>query len=82
MAPFFGVSMGVQETLDRVVFSKTPRRLIRLVREGECEVAFLLRAARMDQLRAVSLAGETMPQKSTYFYPKLPTGFVFRQLDE
>jgi uncharacterized protein (DUF1015 family) len=32
-------------------------------------------------MRAACLAGETMPQKSTYFYPKLLTGLVFRSLD-
>jgi uncharacterized protein (DUF1015 family) len=34
----------------------------------------------MDQLREVALAGETMPQKSTYFYPKLASGLVMRSL--
>jgi uncharacterized protein (DUF1015 family) len=27
------------------------------------------------------LSGETMPQKSTYFYPKMPTGLVMRRVD-
>jgi uncharacterized protein (DUF1015 family) len=35
----------------------------------------------MEQLKAVALAGEKMPQKSTYFHPKLPTGLVFHALD-
>jgi uncharacterized protein (DUF1015 family) len=30
---------------------------------------------------AVALAGERMPEKSTYFYPKAPTGLVFRPLE-
>ena len=45
------------------------------------DVAFLLRPTRMDQLRAVANAGETMPQKSTYFYPKLLSGLVFRSAE-
>ena len=32
------------------------------------------------EVRAVCLAGETLPQKSTYFYPKLLTGLVFHSL--
>ena len=40
-----------------------------------------LRPTRMDQLRAVALAGETMPQKSTYFYPKLLSGLVLRSAE-
>jgi uncharacterized protein (DUF1015 family) len=33
-------------------------------------------------VQAVCLAGETMPEKSTYFYPKLLTGLVFHPFDE
>jgi uncharacterized protein (DUF1015 family) len=33
----------------------------------------------MDEVRAVAARGEVMPQKSTYFYPKLLTGLVFQQ---
>lgn len=43
-------------------------------------VALLLNAAKMEQLRAVSQAGELMPQKSTYFYPKLATGLTINPL--
>ena len=42
---------------------------------------FLIAATRMDQLREVALAGETMPQKTTYFYPKLASGLLMRSLD-
>jgi uncharacterized protein (DUF1015 family) len=43
-------------------------------------VAVLMPAVTMEQLRAVCLAGELMPQKSTYFFPKLATGFVINPL--
>ena len=52
-----------------------------LAAAGEHDVVFVLRPTRMDQLRAVALAGETMPQKSTYFYPKLLSGLVFRSAE-
>jgi uncharacterized protein (DUF1015 family) len=39
--------------------------------------AFLLTPPTLAQVRAVCLAGEVMPEKSTYFYPKLATGLVF-----
>jgi uncharacterized protein (DUF1015 family) len=42
--------------------------------------AFLLRPTPIEQVRAVAAAGETMPPKSTYFYPKLLTGLVFNPL--
>jgi uncharacterized protein (DUF1015 family) len=44
--------------------------------------AVLLRAISPATLRAVSDAGERMPQKTTYFYPKVPAGLVIRTLEE
>jgi len=34
----------------------------------------------LDQIREAALGGERMPQKATFFYPKLPTGLVFHDL--
>ena len=47
---------------------------------GDYGVAAFLGATPMDEVRAVAERGETMPQKSTYFYPKLLTGLVFNAL--
>jgi len=47
---------------------------------GEAEAAFLLRPPTIEQVRTVAERGETMPQKSTYFYPKLPSGLLFHPL--
>ncbi len=41
------------------------------------QAGFLMRPTRMDQVREVSRAGAVMPQKSTYFYPKVLSGLVF-----
>ena len=45
------------------------------------DAVFLMRPTPVDQVRAVAAAGETMPPKSTYFYPKLLTGLVFNPLE-
>jgi uncharacterized protein (DUF1015 family) len=47
------------------------------VRRGEANAAFLLNAPTIGQVRDVCFAGELMPEKSTYFYPKLASGLVF-----
>jgi uncharacterized protein (DUF1015 family) len=47
---------------------------------GDYQAAFLLRATPVEQVRAVAAEGETMPPKSTYFFPKLLTGIVFNPL--
>jgi uncharacterized protein (DUF1015 family) len=47
---------------------------------GDYQAAFLLRPTPVHQVRAVAAEGETMPPKSTYFFPKLLTGIVFNPL--
>jgi uncharacterized protein (DUF1015 family) len=51
------------------------------VDQGDASAAFLLRAPTVDQVRAVAAAGAVMPQKSTYFFPKLHCGFLINPLD-
>ena len=51
-----------------------------LLDQGAAAV-FLLSPPRLHDVEAVCLSGETMPQKSTYFFPKLLTGLVFNPLD-
>jgi uncharacterized protein (DUF1015 family) len=51
------------------------------VAHGAATAAFAVRAPRMAEVEAACLAGQTMPQKSTYFFPKLQTGLVFHLLD-
>lgn len=50
------------------------------VDRGESQMAFLMNATRIEEVRAVAAAGDKMPQKSTFFYPKLLTGMVMRVL--
>lgn len=42
--------------------------------------AFLMRSPKMSEIESVCMSGEVMPQKSTYFYPKLESGLVFHPL--
>jgi uncharacterized protein (DUF1015 family) len=51
-----------------------------LLDSGDYELAFLLRPTPIEQVEAVAEAGETMPPKSTYFYPKLLSGLLFNPL--
>ncbi len=50
--------------------------------DGDYQVAVLLRPTPVDQVREVAAAGETMPPKSTFFYPKVLTGIVFNPVGE
>jgi uncharacterized protein (DUF1015 family) len=53
---------------------------LRRIDAAEADAAFLLRPTPVEQVRAVAAAGETMPPKSTFFFPKLLTGLVFSRL--
>ena len=48
---------------------------------GEFPLAALVMPATVDDIRAVSLGGQRMPAKSTYFYPKLLSGLVINPLE-
>ena len=50
---------------------------IATVDRGEAAAVFLLQPVTVDQVAGFAQAGETMPQKSTFFYPKLTSGLLF-----
>jgi uncharacterized protein (DUF1015 family) len=55
---------------------------LELVNSGAYDAAFFVAATPIEEVRAVAEAGESMPPKSTYFFPKVPTGLLFNPLDE
>ena len=74
------------ELVDRLApqgVTYTPNRAeaVATVDAGKAEAAFLLRPTGIDDVFAVARRGEVMPQKSTYFFPKLTSGLLFHPLD-
>jgi len=67
-----------QEHLD---YAKDARELERRVRSGAAQIGILMNPTRIGQVLEVSRAGLRLPQKSTYFYPKILTGLVLDPLD-
>jgi len=65
----------------KVVYFKDPAEAAAAVQSGESQAAFFLNPTKVYQVRDVSLAGETMPSKSTFFYPKLLSGLVINPLN-
>jgi uncharacterized protein (DUF1015 family) len=63
-----------------LTYTQDATRALGLVERGEAAAAFFLPPTSVGDLRAVGLAGLTMPEKSTYFFPKLLTGMVFYPL--
>jgi uncharacterized protein (DUF1015 family) len=64
-----------------IAYSPDPAPLFERVAAGRSEAALFMRPMLATQMEAACLAGELLPQKSTYFYPKLLTGLVFHSLE-
>ncbi len=73
-----GVPAGARDAL---AFVRDAGDAINRTLGGEYEAAFLLNPTPMWQVQAVADAGLAMPQKSTWFHPKLPSGLVLRPVD-
>ncbi|HEY6939260.1 MAG TPA: DUF1015 domain-containing protein [Terriglobales bacterium] len=64
-----------------VEYLRDAAEAVQRVRSGGANVAFLLNAVPIEQMTAIALAGEVMPQKSTDFYPKLLSGLAIYAQD-
>ena len=65
---------------DHVKYTRVDAEAIQLVNEGTYDFSFLINATKIDQLKAIADAGEHMPQKSTYFLPKMLSGLVMYKM--
>lgn len=64
-----------------LTYTRSLEEALESVASGESQCAFILNPTRVEEIGAVAAAGEKMPQKSTYFYPKLVTGLVMNNLE-
>lgn len=60
-------------------YTRDADEAVEAVQNGSANCAFFLNPTRVEQIAAVGSAGQKMPQKSTYFYPKLITGLVMNK---
>jgi uncharacterized protein (DUF1015 family) len=74
------ITPEAQEQQTNLKYVKNFDEPFSLVQSGHYQLAFLMNPTRMVQVRDVANAGEKMPQKSTYFYPKLLSGLVINQI--
>lgn len=63
-----------------LTYTKFFEEAIMKVDNGEFQCSFILNPTRVTEIRDVAAAGEKMPQKSTYFYPKMITGMVMNDI--
>jgi uncharacterized protein (DUF1015 family) len=63
-----------------VTYFKDPNDAFARLGQGEFQAGLFMNPTGLDQVREIAFGGERMPQKATFFYPKLPTGLVFHDL--
>jgi uncharacterized protein (DUF1015 family) len=78
-----GLDVEIVEAAAPRGVSYTPERseAIGAVDRGEAEAAFLLRPTRIEDVFSRAREGRVLPQKTTYFFPKLTSGLLFQPLD-
>jgi len=69
--------LGKRNPEEFLIYTRDAAQAVRWVDEGEASGAFFLDAPDLRQVLQMAQEGKTLPQKSTYFYPKPPSGMVF-----
>lgn len=75
----FGIDAENMAKQINLTYVKQFEDAVAAVQDGKAQCAFILNPTRVTEIRDVAAAGEKMPQKSTYFYPKLITGLVMNK---
>jgi uncharacterized protein (DUF1015 family) len=68
--------------LNQLGYARDANEAVELVQRGDYDATFLMAPIPIERVQAIAAAGESMPPKSTYFFPKVPTGLLFNPLSE
>jgi uncharacterized protein (DUF1015 family) len=71
-----GITDEEQTKKTRLEYAKEIAEAVDAVKNGTAQAAFIMNPTKVEDVRAVAEAGMVMPQKSTYFFPKLLSGLV------
>ena len=73
--------LGVEAGEEGIVYTVDVGEAYQQIKEGEYQLAFLSNPPQPETIKTIVDAKDRMPRKSTYFYPKLPTGLIINPLD-
>ena len=76
-----GGILGVAQDSEDIAYTVDVDEACQQIKEGKYQLAFLLSPPQLEIIKAIADAKDRMPRKSTYFYPKLPTGLIINPLD-
>ena len=79
---YLGIDMENMKNQKNLAYMREASDAVAAVRSGEYQCAFLINPTKISEIKEVALANEKMPQKSTYFWPKLTTGLVINKFDD
>jgi len=79
----FGRILGLKKTYleDSIKYTIYEEEAIEFINRGEYQIAFFLNPTKINQIKKIANNREIMPQKSTFFYPKLLSGLVMYKLE-
>ncbi|MGK7391563.1 MAG: DUF1015 domain-containing protein [Candidatus Cyclobacteriaceae bacterium M2_1C_046] len=77
-----GIPGKEQRSSDKIIFDRSFPDCMNKVYRGEAQMALITKDITMNEVKRVCYSGYTMPQKSTYFYPKAICGFLFGSIKE
>jgi uncharacterized protein (DUF1015 family) len=76
-----GISMETHKLGLNIEYIKDADEADKRVHDGFAEIVFFMNPTKVNEVKEIASAGERMPQKATYFYPKLLTGLVVHKLE-
>ncbi|MCD6571142.1 MAG: DUF1015 domain-containing protein [Deltaproteobacteria bacterium] len=79
LEPILGIDRVLTSTC--VSYISDSEQTLDMVEKGQADIAFLLNPPSIQEIVKIAKAGLRVPQKSTFFYPKIPTGLVFYSLE-
>lgn len=77
-----GIPGKVQRQSENLEFDRSYSDCLQKVMQGDAQMAIITNEISIDEVKSVCKSGYTMPQKSTYFYPKVIGGFLFTSIRE
>jgi uncharacterized protein (DUF1015 family) len=78
----WGIKGKDQRSSPNIIYDRNFTDCVARVLEGESQMALITNELSMEEIKKVCFSGYTLPQKSTYFYPKVISGLLFASLKE
>jgi uncharacterized protein (DUF1015 family) len=76
-----GLASDRQVNAETIRYSQDEELVLQALEKEDFQAAFILNPPKVEEILTIATGGEKMPQKSTYFYPKLVSGLIVNKID-